>query len=172
MVRHLALHHPDDPESLRQDHEFLLGDRILSCPVTEEKADVGRTDMSQARSTWRVYLPPGTWYHHWSGTKYAGGAYHEVPAPPGSLPLFMREGLIIPTYDRAVDTFVEGVEDPAIKDMEQVDGSIEVLFHGYGEDRFTLWDGTTIHCVRRPGEAGTYTVENGHGRSYTCVFVN
>ncbi|MFN6117323.1 MAG: TIM-barrel domain-containing protein [Flavobacteriales bacterium] len=172
LVRHLALHHPDDPESLRQDREFLLGDRILSCPVTEEKADVGRTDMSQARTTWRVYLPPGNWYHHWSGTKYAGGAYHEVPAPPGSLPLFMREGLIIPTFDREVDTFVEGVEDPAIKDMEHVNASLEIRFHGYGEDSFTLWDGTTIRCSRAPGEAGTYAVENGHGRSYTCVFVD
>jgi hypothetical protein len=95
-----------------------------------------------------------------------------VPAPPGSLPLFLREGKIIPTYDRDVDTFVEGVEDPAIKDMEHVNASLEIRFHGYGEDSFTLWDGTTIRCSRTPGEAGTYTVENGHGRSYTCVFVD
>jgi alpha-glucosidase len=171
LVRHLALHHPDDPESIRQDQEFLLGDRILSCPVTDEPGG-GRTDMSKARTNWRVYLPPGTWYHYWSGRKYAGGAYHEVPAPPGSLPLFMREGKIIPTFDRDVDTFVEGVEDPAIKDMEHVNASMEIRFHGYGEDSFTLWDGTTVRCSRRPGEAGTYAVENGHGRSYTCVFVD
>ncbi len=172
MVRHLALHHPDDPESLRQDQEFLLGDRILSCPVTDEPGGGGRTDMSKARTTWRVYLPPGNWYHHWTGARYAGATYHEVPAPPGSLPLFLREGKIIPTYDRDVDTFVEGVEDPAIKDMEHVNASLEIRFHGYGEDSFTLWDGTTIRCSRTPGEAGTYTVENGHGRSYTCVFVD
>ena len=34
------------------------------------------------------YLPPGTWFHVWTGEEHAGGAVITVEAPIGSPPVF------------------------------------------------------------------------------------
>jgi hypothetical protein len=86
--------------------------------------------------------------------------------------MFIREGRIIPTYQKDADTFVQGVEDPAIKDFEFVNDAITMFFYGYGSDRFTLWDGTVIDCTRLPGQTGTYKVSNDTGRTYQCQFID
>ena len=86
--------------------------------------------------------------------------------------MFVQEGKIIPTFNKEVDTFVEGVDDVSIKDFEYVNESIEVYFYGYGEDKLTLWDGTEIHCSREAGKDGVYEVKNGHDRQYNCVFID
>jgi len=171
LVRHLSLYHPEDPNCLKQDFQFLLGDRILSCPVVDERLAASRSDMSKARKSWRVYLPQGNWYHYWSGTKYPAG-FHEVPAAPGILPMFIREGTVIPFFDKEADTFVEGVENPDIIDFEEVNKSMNIRFYGYGSDVLKLWDGTEIHCSRNPGAQGIFKVLNGHERAYSCTFID
>jgi alpha-glucosidase (family GH31 glycosyl hydrolase) len=172
MVRHLSVHFPSDYNCLKQDFEFLLGDRILASPVIEDNLNIKRNDITQARKTWKVYLPPGNWYHYWSNKKYVGANNYEVPAPPGMLPMFISEGKIIPTYSKEVDTFVEGVEEPDVKDFEHVNQAIEIYFYGYGEDALTLWDGTIITCSRKKGEQGKFQISNNHERTYNCVFVD
>jgi sulfoquinovosidase len=172
MVRHLSLHYPKDRQASLQEHQFLLGDRILSAPVTKEKDGGARNDLKKGTTIWKVYLPEGTWYHYWTNKTYQGNAYYDVPASPGFLPLFILQGKIIPTYNKEVNTFVENVEDASIKDFEYVNESIEVIFYGYGQDAFKLWDGTTIFCKRVKGSAGTFNIENGKNRRYNCVFVD
>ncbi|MFN5711405.1 MAG: TIM-barrel domain-containing protein [Bacteroidota bacterium] len=171
MLRHLSIHFPQDRECLKQDFEFMLGDRMLSCPVIEDQLDVKRNDITQANHTWKVYLPEGKWYHYWTDKCYQGASAYEVPAAPGSLPFFIREGKILPTFNREVDTFVEGVEQNDIKDFEEVNKEIKIYFYGYGEDRLQLWDGTVIACSRKKGEQGNYQISNPNGRTYDCVFV-
>ncbi len=170
LIRSLSILYPKDSEAIKQDYQFMLGDRILSAPVIYEKEGGARDDIAKGRTTWKVYLPAGNWYYYWTNKKYSGNAYYEVPASPGFLPMFIQEGKIIPTFNKEVDTFVEGVEDPNIKDFEYVNESIEVNFYGHGEDTITLWDGTIIHCSKEAGKVGSYEVKNGHGRNYNCVF--
>ncbi len=172
MVRHLSLHYPKDKEALKQDYQFMLGDRILSAPVITEKEGGARDDINKGTTSWKVYLPTGNWYNYWTNKKYVGNASYDVPASPGFLPMFIQEGKIIPTFNKEVDTFVEGVEDPNIKDFEHVNESIEIYFYGYGKDTLTLWDGTIINCSREAGETGACEVKNGHGRNYNCVFID
>jgi len=38
-----------------------------------------------------VYLPPGTWYHLWSGERFSGGRDIDVDAPLGQPPVFSRD---------------------------------------------------------------------------------
>jgi len=46
---------------------------------------------------WEVYLPAGTaWYDFWRGIRYPGGQHIRVPAPLDEMPLFVREGTILP----------------------------------------------------------------------------
>lgn len=77
MLRHLMLAFPDDLESRHISDEAMLGDTLLIAPVVEE----GATERS-------VYLPPGTWFHVFTGERYDGGQRVTVPAPIGTPPVF------------------------------------------------------------------------------------
>ena len=81
-MRHLALVFPDDLGSRAVSDQFLLGDELLVAPVVEE----GATSRD-------VYLPPGTWFHAWTGESYEspeGGRTVTIDAPIGSPPVFSR----------------------------------------------------------------------------------
>jgi hypothetical protein len=86
--------------------------------------------------------------------------------------MFIREGTVIPFFDKEADTFVEGVENPDIIDFEEVNKSMNIRFYGYGSDVLKLWDGTEIHCSRNPGAQGIFKVLNGHERAYSCTFID
>ncbi|MCX9148452.1 alpha-glucosidase [Erythrobacter sp. WG] len=78
--RALFLHHPEDPETLTIQDQFLYGEDLMVAPVIEQGA-----------TSRRVYLPQGEWRHLWSGAPRAPG-WHDVPAPIGSPPVFFRAG--------------------------------------------------------------------------------
>lgn len=80
MVRHLASVFPDDAASRAISDEYLLGDALLVAPVVEE----GATSRD-------VYLPPGAWFHVFTGERFEGGMRHVVPAPLGTPPVFSRD---------------------------------------------------------------------------------
>ena len=50
------LEFPDDPRSREISDQFMLGPELLIAPVVTE----GATSKT-------LYLPPGAWYHVWSG---------------------------------------------------------------------------------------------------------
>jgi len=79
LVRHLAYEFPDDVASRAVHDEFLIGSALLVAPVVEEGA-VTRT----------LYLPPGRWFHVWTGTVYDGAQTVTIDAPIGSPPLFAK----------------------------------------------------------------------------------
>ena len=79
IIRHLALEHEGDVASRAVHDEYMLGPDLLVAPVVEEGA-----------TSRRVYLPPGTWFHVWTGEEHAGGATIEIDAPLGSPPVFSR----------------------------------------------------------------------------------
>jgi alpha-glucosidase len=76
-LRQLALVFPDDVPSRRVSDAFMLGDTLLVAPVVEEGA-----------TRREVYLPPGTWFHVWTGTQHEGGRTITIEAPIGSPPVF------------------------------------------------------------------------------------
>ncbi len=81
LVRALYLHAPNDPETLRIKHQFLLGPDLLVSPVC------------LARSlTVRAYLPPGRWVCPWTERVYEGRRYERLTAVPGFPPVLVREG--------------------------------------------------------------------------------
>jgi len=86
MLRPLVFAAQNDPETYNRNEEFLLGDHLLVCPVSKP----GVTER-------QVYLPEGGWYHNWDDEYYKGSQEVTVPAPITQLPLFVREGAIVPT---------------------------------------------------------------------------
>jgi alpha-glucosidase len=85
MMRALVLHYQDDENVYSIGDQYMLGDDLLVCPVTTKGA--------QTRT---VYLPEGQWYDFWTGKKLQGKRYLNVVAPTDFLPLFVKEGGIIP----------------------------------------------------------------------------
>lgn len=85
VVRPLLLHHPDDRASWDVDDQYYFGPDLLVAPVLEE-GGTGR----------RVYLPPGGWHELATGRQFVGGRHVEVAAPLDEVPLFARDGAMIP----------------------------------------------------------------------------
>ena len=99
MMRAMMLEFPDDPGCAPLDRQYMLGDALLVAPVF---AKSGAVD---------VYLPPGTWTHHLTGTRRQGGWHREVH-DVFSLPLYVRENTLLPVgaNEEAVDyDYTDGV---------------------------------------------------------------
>jgi alpha-glucosidase (family GH31 glycosyl hydrolase) len=77
---------PDDPRVRDLWDEYLYGDDLLVAPVWRDGA--------RARE---VLLPPGRWEDFWDATRrYQGPATLTVAAPLGRIPVFVREGAVVP----------------------------------------------------------------------------
>ena len=88
LMRPLVFDFAGDTDALKQDNEYMFGQSLLVCPVTEGGV-----------SQWKVYLPKteGGWYDFRDGKKYEGGRYADVPVDMESIPVFVKAGSIIPT---------------------------------------------------------------------------
>lgn len=73
-------------------NQYLFGPYFLVCPVESTKEFV------------KVYLPTGNWYSLYDGTKYGGDAEYIVESPIHKLPVFIREGAIIPMQETRSST--------------------------------------------------------------------
>ena len=85
MARALVVDFQDDPATWSISDEFIFGRGILVAPITNPQ---GRR---------RIYLPAGTaWYDWWTGERLDGGQWLEVDVDLETLPLYVREGTIVP----------------------------------------------------------------------------
>lgn len=66
-------------------YQFMLGNEVLVAPVYEQGA--------RSRA---VHLPQGNWVNYWTGDIIAGGQTISAEAPIEQIPLFVRQGSIIP----------------------------------------------------------------------------
>ena len=65
--------------------ECIFAGQILYCPVFEKGSLIRE-----------VYLPEGNWYNFHNNFKYSGSQEHIIHAPLDELPMFVKEGSIIP----------------------------------------------------------------------------
>lgn len=84
MARALVVDFQDDPTTWTLGDEYLFGDSILVAPVCDPS---GRR---------RVYLPGGVWTDWWTGRRLRGGRWLNVKAGIETLPLYLREGALVP----------------------------------------------------------------------------
>jgi alpha-glucosidase len=85
IMRALVLEYPLDPHVFNLNDEYLFGPEILVAPILDEGA--------KERS---VYLPEGCWIDYWTDTIYTGPKSITISAALEALPLFVRQGAIIP----------------------------------------------------------------------------
>jgi alpha-D-xyloside xylohydrolase len=97
IMRSLLFDFASDPKAAAQDGEYMFGPSLLVCPVTEPMYYGPESTPLDRPKTWTCYLPSGCrWYDSWGGTVYEGGVDVTVDAPLSRMPLFIREGSILP----------------------------------------------------------------------------
>jgi len=87
ILKSLVLYDQNDPHTHYRNDEFVFGEKILVCPITEANAK-GR----------RMFFPEGYWYNYWNSEYIEGGQELWVDADLDSMPIFVKEGAIIPKY--------------------------------------------------------------------------
>lgn len=84
MARALVVEFQHDRNTHNLADQWLFGRDLLVAPICHD---------GDARE---VYLPEGHWTDWWTGQRHTGQQWIAVTAPAPSLPLFIREGAIIP----------------------------------------------------------------------------
>lgn len=93
IVRSMFLNYQDDGECYSNDaqYQFMIGENLLVAPV-----------LSEYENSKKVYLPEGKWLDWWENTVYNGGQWILTEAPINRIPLFIKEGGIIPMREKQV----------------------------------------------------------------------
>ena len=87
MLKPLVYIDQEDAQTHFRTDEFIFGNHILVCPIQEPNAQ-GR----------RMYIPRGKWYNYWNDEVVEGGKERWVEADIDKIPLFVKEGAMIPKY--------------------------------------------------------------------------
>lgn len=118
LLKSLVMYDQEDHQTHYRTDEFIFGDSILVCPIQEPNAK-GR----------RMYIPRGRWYNWWTDEVVEGGKEKWVDAEIDSMPIFVKEGAIIPKYP--IQQFV------GEKDIKEV--TLDVYFKE-GKEKSQLFD--------------------------------
>ncbi|MBR4548389.1 MAG: DUF4968 domain-containing protein [Oscillospiraceae bacterium] len=120
IMRALVYEFQDDPKVWDESFEFLYGRDLLVANVIEPGA-----------KTRKVYLPAGCKWYDWNDKFrcYEGGQTIEVPVDMASIPMFIREGAILPMADNQLMSM----------ERDHMTALHLILAPG-GERRYTLYD--------------------------------
>jgi hypothetical protein len=84
MIHALPIQYPKDVLAAKINDEFMLGDELLIAPLYQDQG---------SRS---VYFPMGTWTRLSDNQVYQGRRTYTIDAGPDDLPVFARNGSIVP----------------------------------------------------------------------------
>ncbi|RYY56566.1 MAG: DUF5110 domain-containing protein [Chitinophagaceae bacterium] len=82
--RALVVDYPHDEKVFNLSDEYMIGEDILAAPLTS--GSPGR----------KVYLPEGNWYDFNTNRKFAGGQEYTFTCNYNQLPIFIKEGTLLP----------------------------------------------------------------------------
>jgi alpha-D-xyloside xylohydrolase len=137
IIRPLVLLHQTDANTFGLQHTYQFGNAFLVAP------------MIQPNSTSRdIYLPEGNWLDFWSNERFVGGKNIVWKNPQqAQMPLFVRDGSIVPMLLSEVDTLCDSnyVKNAALKTPDS--GLLFLIYPG-AASQFTVYDGTVVQCVR------------------------
>ena len=142
IIRPLVLMNQRDPNTYGLGHTFLFGNELLVAPFLAPNAT--QRD---------VYLPPGGWYDYWTNRRFEGGRVVTWSGTGAQLPLFAREGAIIPLISPEVQTLVDARAPDSIDAplaaidyarrlaQQDVPGALLIRAYRVGQARFLR------HCI-------------------------
>ncbi|MGH9090981.1 MAG: TIM-barrel domain-containing protein [Acidimicrobiales bacterium] len=98
ITRPLYLDYPGQPAAYANPTEELYGPDVLVAPVT--------TPGTPATTT--VWFPPGHWTDWFTGATYTGPSTATLSVPLSQMPVFVRQGGIVPEQDAAAGAPADG----------------------------------------------------------------
>lgn len=106
MMKPLVFGFPKDYRVWDIKDQYLFGDSLMVCPITESMyVETGSGERIPRKLMRRIYLPEGSgWYDYRTHDYYEGGQWLEVEVVLEHIPLFVREGGIIPHTHEAAST--------------------------------------------------------------------
>jgi alpha-D-xyloside xylohydrolase len=128
---------------------YLLGDDLLVAPVTTRGA----------RSR-EVPFPPGRWFDFWTGEAREGGTTASIPAPLGQIPVFLREGAILPLLRPTIDTLSPTTQPDRVDSFATAPGVLYARIAA-GPASETAVLGDTRLQAERAGATLSLAVEQG-----------
>lgn len=123
----LAFDYPDDETAKQITDQYMFGDSIMVCPVTNPMYYLPNSEKIEAEKVRKVYLPEGGWYDFYTNAYYKGGQYILTDAPIDKMPLFVREGSIIPICEPAQST-------------EELSGDIKLCVYSGQDAEYDLYE--------------------------------
>lgn len=135
IVRPFGLQYPDMGEHPWDIYFF--GDDLLVAPVVERDA---------REKT--VIFPHGRWADFWDGSVWEGPDKVTVPAPLSKLPLYIREGGIVPMLRPTIDSLAPTIEPERVDSFATSPGILYVRLFPGPPAEFEVFDGTTISTLR------------------------
>jgi len=144
IMRALILAYPDDEQVSDMWDEYLYGDGLLVAPVTKAQA---------AERT--VYLPAGLWMeYNDKRTVLTGGSTIKAVAPLGTIPLYVREGAIIPRGDIVkLNNNWEGNWSPKLR--------LEFFPSSKAKSQFEYYTGSAVRTIAAQMEGDGLKIEFG-----------
>jgi len=150
--RAMVLEYPNDPvaKGKQTQYQFLNGESLLVAPVFKDEA---KRDS--------IYFPQGRWIDYWNGDVYEGNQWiNNYPAPLEKLPLFVKEGAIIPMY-------------PAMMyDRERPADTLTVDVYPFGKSSFNLYEDDGYTRKHREGAFATTLIEMNATEKMTTLNIN
>jgi alpha-D-xyloside xylohydrolase len=117
IMQALPFVYPDELALRDVDDEFLFGNSLLISPVTQPNAT--------SRS---VILPSGNdWVDFWSGKTYPGGQTIVANAPLDQIPIFIKEGSVVPM-------------GPVVQSTAEAQDPLEIRVYGGKDADFQLYE--------------------------------
>src|SRR5450432_1595557 len=136
IIRPLVLLNQTDANTFENKFTFHFGNELLVAPMIAPNSN-----------TRQIYLPAGNWFDFWTNAKHAGGqTIVWTNTQQSQMPLFVREGAIVPMLLTDVQTLCDAnyVNNPKIKSPD--DGLLLLIYPG-GTSQFTVYDGTQVQCA-------------------------
>lgn len=150
MIRPLTFDYPGDENVWDLKDQYLFGESMMICPVTQPMYYMpGSQKVEDAPKVRSVYLPAGNgWYDYETGEYYAGGRRIMAEADLMRIPVFVKEGSIIPHVEPGVSV-ADAKQELEVRVYAGKDCSFELYEdegdgYGYEEGRYELtkiiWD--------------------------------
>ncbi|EOU1118758.1 glycoside hydrolase family 31 protein [Clostridium perfringens] len=89
IFRPMIMEYEKDMNLLNMREQFMLGENMIVAPVLYEG---GRSKT--------LYLPKGSWFNYFTMEKLQGGKWYKLPCELDEILVFVKEGAIIPTYNK------------------------------------------------------------------------
>lgn len=171
MMRSMALEFPEDENCRYLDKQFMLGESLLVAPVFNEEGLA------------KYYLPEGTWTNYFTGEEVCGGHWRRERIGYLSVPLWVRQGSVIPVgivHENVEYRFAENVEfkiyclqkDAETKVYQDSRELMAAVFSVLGDEVIESCVGSSVVFADIDSEYGTVSMKLEGAKGCRVRFVN